>query len=80
MAAFCWKLFAAHKGGVMEENMKLLFTIAPSGELTVEGQGITGPACLEKADVYLSGLGIIASQEKKIEYYETAGVEIQQFT
>jgi hypothetical protein len=64
----------------MEDNLKLLFKIAPSGELTVEGQGVTGPTCLEKADVYLSGLGIISSQEKKAEYYETAGVEIRQLT
>jgi hypothetical protein len=55
---------------------KLIFKIASDGTLSVEGEGFKGETCLESSRKYMEGLGVTVSQEKKPEYYETAGVEI----
>lgn len=55
---------------------KIVFKIAKDGQLTVEGEGFKGETCLEKSRRYLEGLGLTTGQEKKAEYYETAGVDI----
>jgi hypothetical protein len=57
-------------------DRKIVFKIAKDGQLTVEGEGFQGELCLEKSRKYLEGLGLVTSQDKKAEYYETAGIEI----
>jgi hypothetical protein len=63
----------------MEDN-KLIFKIAPDGKLTVEGNGFKGETCLEKSEKYLKALGVTTAQEKKPEYYETAGIDLNIIT
>lgn len=58
------------------DEKKIVFKIAKDGKLTVEGQGFKGETCLESSKKYLEGLGLTTSQDKKSEYYETAGIDV----
>ena len=58
------------------EERKIIFKIAADGQMTVEADGFTGEACLESSKKYMQGLGLVTGQDKKREFYETAGVEI----
>jgi hypothetical protein len=57
---------------------KIIFTIGKDGQMTVAAEGFTGSACLEKSEEIMRGLGIVAKQQKKPEFYEDAGVAIMQ--
>ena len=56
-------------------DKKIIFKIAKDGQLTVEGSGFQGESCLEKSKQYMQGLGLTSDEQKKPEYYETAGVQ-----
>jgi hypothetical protein len=45
-------------------------TIAPNGDVAVEGQGIKGPGCSQYTLAFAEKLGKIKSDEKTAEYYE----------
>ena len=45
-------------------------TVSPKGETTVQTKGYAGPECL-KASKFLEALGVVASDRKTAEYYNT---------
>lgn len=51
---------------------KLIVKIAGDGQVSIEGEGFHGPACLAKSKKYLEGLGKTESTSKKPEFFEAA--------
>jgi hypothetical protein len=45
-------------------------TVSPKGETTVQTKGYAGAECL-KASKFLEALGVVASDRKTTEYYNT---------
>ncbi len=56
---------------------KLIVKIAEDGQLTIEGEGFKGSACLEKSKKLIEGLGKLEKQTKKNEFYEQPEVTIE---
>lgn len=55
---------------------KIIVKIAEDGQLTLEGEGFSGPACLEKSKRLMEGLGRVEKQTKKNEFYQEPEVVI----
>lgn len=60
----------------MANRREIRITISPTGEVSYEVAGVSGPACLAETKFLDDALGNdIASREKKGEFYEPGEVE-----
>ena len=55
---------------------KLICKIGKDGQITIDAEGFKGKACAETTRKYIEGLGAVAKEEKKPEYYEKEQVTV----
>jgi len=57
---------------------RVIVTVGPTGEITVEADGVVGSGCGELTKAFRDGLGEQTSDRKKPEYYKRADQANQQ--
>lgn len=60
-------------------SKKITFKVSKDGTtITSDAEGFQGGECLRKTEKFMEGLGSTKKQELKPEYYEEAGVDLNQ--
>jgi hypothetical protein len=50
-------------------------TVSPTGETTVQTKGYAGADCLQASKFLEQSLGVVASDHKTLEYYQTTACQ-----
>src|SRR5262249_9228808 len=70
---------STHPTGGDPSPRRIEVTVSPKGEVTVQTRGYIGESCT-KASQFLESLGVVTTDRKTVEFYETVPIQQQQET